>query len=209
MRRNMWIAGAFAAAVAVAAGCADDGLGPEDSNLTAAEVADLALDLDDTTGDIIFGELLLGGFGLGDGIGITSGDVRTFERKRDCPLGGNVSLAGTIERERDGNGAVEFTLVAAGTKTDCTRQARNDLTIKVNGGFTLEAYRKRVNGKPVGLQTTTKKGQFDWERSDGKSGSCAFDLTSVRNPEAGKRTIKGTMCGREIDREVNWNSSGG
>jgi hypothetical protein len=45
-------------------------------------------------------------------------------------------------------------------------------------------------------------------RSDGKSGQCSFDLTSTRNPDAGTRTLTGTMCGREIDRTVDWRKRG-
>ena len=39
----------------------------------------------------------------------------------------------------------------------------------------------------------------------------AADLTRrfADQVAAGKRTVKGTMCGREIDREVNWKKSEG
>jgi hypothetical protein len=208
MRGTMWVVPALMASVAMTAACSNGDLGPDDG-LTSDEAVALALDLDATTGDIILGELLFGGFSLGEGLGVNSGDVRTFERERACPLGGKVTLSGSVERERNGEGAVEFTLAATGVKTDCTRQARNELTLTVNGTFSLEAYRKRVNGQPVGPQTTTKKGQFDWARSDGETGSCEFDLTSVRDPAAGKRTVKGTICGREIDRELSWGKSEG
>lgn len=207
MRKAMWVP-VLVAGVALWSGCADSGLGPAE-NLSTEEAASLVADIDAMTGGILLGQMMFGGFGLGDGLGVNSGDVRQFSRERECPLGGTVTLSGEMERTRLGEGVVEFRASANGTKTDCARQVRNDLTLTVNGTFSLEAYRKQVNGQPVGLQTTSKKGQFEWARSDGKTGACEYEITSVRNPETGKRTVTGTVCGREINREFNWRKGEG
>ena len=208
MRSAVWIP-ALIAGMVWAGACADSGLGPEQQNLSTADAADLVADIDAMTGEIILGKMLIAGFGLGDGLAVNAGDVRSFSRERACPLGGKVTVSGEIERTRHADGVVEFNVSANGTKTDCARKTRNDLTLTVNGTFSLEAYRKQVNGQPVGLQTTTKKGHFEWARSDGKTGACDFEITSVRNPDAGKRTVKGTVCGRVIDREFSWKRSEG
>jgi hypothetical protein len=194
---------ALALVVAVASGC-EDATGPDDG-LDLEALAAMALEADELTG-LLIDDVFLGAFAGGD-IGVAAADPRPFSRTRECPAGGSLTVSGQIDRTRNGEGTVEIDVTGAGTWAACAR-VRRDLTVTVDGAFTFEAYRKRVNGAPVGPQTSHKAGSFTWTRSDGKSGECSFDLTSTRNPDAGTRTLTGTMCGREIDRTVEWRKRG-
>jgi hypothetical protein len=116
-------------------------------------------------------------------------------------------VTGTLERSRNDAGVVEWDVSGSGEWADCARR-RREITRTIDGQFEFESHRKRQNGEPVGLQTSHKSGSFTWTRSDGKSGSCEFDITSTRNPDEGTRTVTGTICGREIDRTVEWRKRG-
>lgn len=201
MRRVTMLA--LVALVAVASGC-DDATGPDDGPDLDA-LAAMALEADELTG-LLIDDVFLGAF-AGTDIAVAAADPRPFSRTRECPAGGSLTVAGQIDRTRNGEGTVEIDVTGTGTWAACAR-LRRELTVTVDGGFTFEAYRKRVNGAPVGPQTSHKAGSFTWTRSDGKSGQCSFDLTSTRNPDAGTRTLTGTMCGREIDRTVDWRKRG-
>ncbi len=203
MRSAKWIVPAIAAML-VASGC-NDTTGPADAGFEEAALA--LIDGDGLTGEIVFVQLFLGGFGFEGGLGV-NGDTRDFSRTRDCPAGGSVSVTGQVERTQSGEGAVEFTVNATGAWNECAH-TRGDRTRTVSGNFTLQSSRKLVNREPVGPQVTTKSGSFTVTRSDGESRSCDFSITSTRLPDAGKRMIKGTVCGREIDREVSWKKSEG
>lgn len=204
MRTTKWLIPMLAIAVAAAAGCSDQG--PGDGQLSAQEAAFIALDTDGMAGEMILGHIMLFG-GMGFGSDNTVADERTFSRSRPCPAGGTVSVEGSAERTR-GNGVIEWTFEASGAWNACAH-TRNEVTITKTGTWEQTAYRKVVQGDFAGLQTSTKRGSFNWTKSTGESGTCAFDITSTRNPETGTRTVKGTVCGREINREVTWKRGDG
>ncbi len=206
MRSVNWMAPAVAALLAVAA-CSNDSTGPADGMTTDDAVA-VALDTDAMTGQIVFSQILLGGFGLDAGLSIAGADTRTFSRSHDCPAGGTITLEGSIERTRNDQGIADYHATASGAWNDCAH-ARGDVTRTVNGTFSFDATRHFENGQPVGPQTATKSGHFTWSATNGKSGECDFHITSTRLPDVGKRTVVGTVCGREINREVSWNKSDG
>lgn len=195
-------------AVLVLAACGES-LAPN-GTLSDEEAADIVLEADATAGTIVFGEMLLGGFPFEGGIAVNGADVREFSRSRDCPLGGTITVAGQIERNRTDAGA-DFHATAEGAWNDCKRgNRRNDHTFTVVGTFSIESFRKvDAERKLVGPQTTTKKGSFTVTRDDGESRSCEYDITSTRYPEENKRVVVGTVCGREINREVTWSRSDG
>jgi hypothetical protein len=204
MRITRWTAPALALLAFTA--CRNDGLGPDDA-FNADDAAEIALDTDAMTGDIVFAQMLFGGFGLQGDVAINS-DTRTFARSHDCPAGGNIQLNGSIERTVSGPGSFEFSVAANGAWNNCAH-TRREITRTVNGTFSFESHRKLVNGQPEGPQTASKKGHFTWTTSNGKSGECEFDITSTRLPDQGKRTVQGTVCGRTIDRTVSWRRSDG
>jgi hypothetical protein len=191
------------AALVAAAGCGD-GAGPEE-DFDAEDAALVALTTDDLAGAMIFDVTF-----AAPSFSAESAEPRAFSRSRDCPAGGSVSIEGTVDRVRNGDGSVEWTLEASGEWDDCTRsRTRNETTItwSIDGTFNLEAHRKRNNGEPIGNQSTSKSGSFHWTRTVGDEtteGDCTFDVTSERNPDSKKIHITGTVCGREIDREIDW-----
>lgn len=197
---------ALVALVALAAACDHSPTATQDDSLTADDVAQVAIDQDLIAGSVIFEQIGL--FGGGALSTASAEDTRTFDRTRDCPAGGTVEIQGTVERTANGEGTVEFNLNGTKTRTDCVHE-RPDVHITTNGQATFEAYRKRVNGQPAGNQTLHTAGHFAWVRerlSTGqtRSGECDFDLSSVRNPDAMKITITGTVCGRDVDRTIDW-----
>lgn len=202
--RTMRVAPALAVVVAtgISIGCQDPAEPAEGPS--ANELAELALDADAFTGLMIDGLLVAIGFGAGsDAPGVQATDPRSFSRERNCPAGGTLSVEGRIDREASGEGVVEIEVSGSGAWHECAR-SRGDRTLVIDGAFTFESYRKRVNHQPVGPQTSSKQGSFDWTRSDGRSGHCDFQIESVRLPDAGRIEISGTMCGREIDVTRPW-----
>ncbi len=205
MRKVTKLIGAMTLVLTVAGGC-EDSAGPS-SDLDVEEVTLLALETDGLTGlmvdDLMVG---LGIIGLDpSGVGPRQGSG-PFTRTRDCPAGGTITVSGTVERTAN-EGVVEWNVEGNGTWANCAR-TRRELTLTINGQFEFESHRKHVNGAPEGPQTSSKSGSYTWTRSDGKSGTCEFSVTSTRDPEAGTRTVKGTVCGREIDRTVEWTRRG-
>jgi hypothetical protein len=195
-----------AALVALLAAACSDGTAP-DAAIDADDAAAIALDTDAITGEIVFAQMLLGGFSADDGISIQSADTRDFSRSRNCPAGGSVELDGTIDRTGE-RGNFQFDVSATGTWIDCAH-ARRDVTRSVNGSFTFTAHRSIVDGQFDGPQTSHKAGSFAWSASNGNSGECTFDITATRYPDLNQRTVQGTICGRSIDRTVTWNRGDG
>jgi hypothetical protein len=191
------------------AACHGDGTGPQDETLTLEEVAAVALAGDLMAGTLLFEEIGLVGARSGPQ-SVASEDKRAFERTRRCG-DGLVTVWGEIERVRHGEGVVEYFIEGNRTRDDCTH-VRGPFTIVIDTPEgkpdTLEAYRKRNNGQPIGPQTTTYAGEFDWQKWEGETlvreGHCDFELTSVRNPDSMKRSVTGTICGREVDWERDW-----
>ena len=202
MRKNTY---RFAAlAIFVAAAACSDNTGPATS-IDATDAADIALDTDLLAGEIIYDQMFTGFAEAG--LSANSADEKSFDRSRNCPAGGTVTLSGTVTRTRDDEGTT-FDVSATGAWNDCARRGRRGITRTLNGTFTLTAHREIVNGQHNGQQTTTKAGSFTWTSSDGRSGQCDFDITSTRYPDERRRTVQGTVCGHTIDRTVDWNRQG-
>lgn len=217
MKGKLIVAGAVAGLVGLAA-CSDSptGTGSTGSgNLSDADAAALAVALDGTSVQMVDDEV--GGIAGSPSV-TASADVvprgsaglvttsLTYTRIRTCPVSGQTTLAGTMDRQRDtSTGTLTVSLEATRTPDGCTYEIPSG-TISVTGnpGISVVADRKRVNGVPTGPQTTTHQGAFTWVKSAGASGSCQVDITSVLDPDAGTRTVTGTFCGRQIDRAVSW-----
>jgi len=203
MKRMRWSATALIALLAATA--CSDGTGPA-SAIDAAEAAAIALDADAMTGEIVFAQMLIGGFGATTGLTTQSADPRDFARSRACPAGGSVDLAGTIDRSGE-RGNFQFDVSASGSWSNCAHVRRN-VTRTINGSFTFTAHRSVVHGQLDGPQTAHKAGTFSWSDSNGNAGECSFDITTTRLPDLGLRTVQGTICDRVIDRTVQWTRDG-
>jgi hypothetical protein len=196
------------AALALAAGC-DHGsktpLGGGETEVTAYEMAEVALESDEWTEQAVSAELdAIGSAPIsGGGSGVVTQDV-TFSRTRPCPAGGTFGLDGTIHRTFN-LATREMEAESAGnrTRSDCALH-RGEFTITVNGTAEWDAFRRRLAGEPDGLQTSHYSGAFAAVRSDGAARSCAFEVTIVRDPASHTRTLDGTICGTEIHRSVTW-----
>jgi len=189
------------------AACGEDGIRPESPSLSAAEADLLASEF-----DAMVGSVLGGAFGPFFSAAPTGGAAlaavpvpvsQTFSRTVSCPKGGTTTIAGSITGSADRETQTIATETSA-TKTQaaCAHATRDGTVITVTGNpnLAIKSTRKVVKGMPSGPQTTTQKGGFTYSTSTGKSGSCAVDITSTFNPDAKTHTVKGTMCGRTIDR---------
>lgn len=197
-----WMAAGLAALTLAA--CGDD-LGPA-TELSSLDMTTIALDADIVAGAILNDQInFLGPFADGSGISVNAGDVRSFSRSRDCPGGGTVEVNGSVERTRVGDNAVEFVFTSNGVQKECVH-LRGDRSVTINGHFTMTASWRREAGQPAGPQTIHRTGSFTWTRGNGATGTCEFDVTSIRDPRAHTRTVTGTMCGREINRSATWST---
>ena len=196
-----------AAIFLIAAACAD-GTGPG-ATIDDTEAADIVLDADAMASSILLDHVLFAGFAAEGDIAIASADVRQFSRQRDCPLGGSISVSGQVERTITDE-ATEFSASASGSWNACVRGTRrNDRTHTIDGSFVMSAFRRYVDRRPSGPQTASKSGSFTVTRSDGESRTCEFDITSTRYPDENRRVVVGTICGREVNREVSWRHADG
>ena len=207
---NSWLGSALMALIFVTIACSDSATSPQPQNaqLTSSEVEFLMLETDGIL-DSFIGQQessMQGSVSSTDGLQLnvmSSEPITTtmeFKLTRNCPVGGEVKVEGTVVRvvDRDA-GTVDLTFEGEKKKTDCAF-LRGDITITVNGEAEWEAVRHREDGEFVGLQTKDVMGAFSFVTSDGREGSCEFELHIVFDPEARTRTIRGTYCGRDIDR---------
>jgi hypothetical protein len=127
---------------------------------------------------------------------------RTWEATRNCPAGGTVTMAGSVNGEidrdtRSGTLAVTHSMDmddCARTRGDVTITVTTDPVITMTGSVSFQAG-QRASG------SFTKTGTFLWTTSDGRSGSCEVNLSITWGADGG-HSITGTMCAREINRHT-------
>lgn len=191
----LWIA-MPAALAGLAASCSHDTANPSTpaGQTLAAEMSDGEIAADVALGTAIDGQV--------DGAADTA-DV-TFGGTYNCPAGGTIAWQGSLRRTYDpATRTLEAQADGTRTTTDCAR-THGTLTTVVNGSAAWDAYRKRVDGAPSGLQTTHHSGSWTAVRSDGLQKACSFDVTIVRDPAARTRTLDGTICGTTVHKVVTW-----
>ncbi|MFQ5691139.1 MAG: hypothetical protein ACE5HQ_12815 [Gemmatimonadota bacterium] len=205
----------IAAILAVAAACSDGSTGPLNTNesLSGAE-GDFLVQASDELMDGILGDQLSSmsadvSAPQGLSLSTSAADIVTtftFERTRPCRNGGEVVLSGSGKRTFNPETKVmEMTVSGDKTITRCARTRRNvDVVITITGNGTFDAFRRKVNRKFDGIQTTNHAGEFSYFTSDGREGSCEFDLHAEADPETHTKTITGTFCGRDVNRTVQW-----
>ncbi|MDX1673758.1 MAG: hypothetical protein R3314_03055 [Longimicrobiales bacterium] len=191
------------------AGC-EDVLGT-DGELTADEIHVLADDIVAASFDVT-GPAATADASTVDAERVSADPITSrteFVTIRSCPLGGQLVVEGTREREWDRetrSGSSDLSLTK--THEDCARTLRRaDVTITLNGApnVAVEAHHAWENGRRVGLQTLGIQGAIDWETDDGRSGVCTLDVDAVFDPETHTRTVTGTVCDRTIERTTTWN----
>ena len=204
MRRKSALA-ALAAAALLAAGCDRNATAPAAGTLESADAALLAEEMDALTGVALGSQI--GSFLLFSAAPANAAALpvdRSFTTTRQCPAGGSATVAGTIKGEMD-RATRSLALETAATRTEsaCAFPARRTggatLTVSGNPNVAVRASFRAVNGQPSGPQTVTQKGAFTWSSSDGRSGSCALDLTSTVDFAAQTYSVKGTLCGQTVD----------
>ena len=123
-----------------------------------------------------------------------------FSATRNCPQGGEVTLAGGVVGTGDRT-THNLTLDATATRTDanCAFNTRDGvLTVNGNPNLSYSGHLNIVNGVLTGLQTQTHKGSFTWSRTGG-SGTCDVDITSSYDPGTKTATVFGAFCGHIVN----------
>ena len=206
MQRKLLIPGALAALMALAA-CGDNPTGAtqQDASLSASETQALAADFGDQDGSF------LDGFG-GPAFDLVAAGPRyattvttNFTRTRTCPQGGDVKLEGTMTVTADPATKTGSQQVTATRTENACAFNHNGVTITVTGNpnTTFTASQSWTNGTP-GVRTATKKGSFNWSRSNGKSGTCNIDVTATWTPATKTLTVKGQLCNQMVDITRPW-----
>jgi len=133
----------------------------------------------------------------------------SFDVSRPCPLGGEVSIEGNMHRTFDpATVTSEATFSGNKTLTDCAFM-KEEHVITVNGAAQWDAFRRWVDFRPDGLQTTSYSGSVVAVRDDGEQRSCEFSVEAVRDPATRTRTVTATICGNEFNSTVTWNPASG
>lgn len=216
MQRKQWMGLALAALFAVTTACQDDNLGPVSGSqeLSQQEASDVAEVTADAIDAILDGEIAANPLIVADGdqISFSAAPVTTtfsWTRERECRNGGMVSASGEGTHVAD-RATGEVTIDFSGTKTitDCAR-ARGDLVVTINGSGSFQGHREKLNGQFVGIQTNDAQGSFSWVTSDGREGSCEYNLHTEWDPATHTKTITGFVCDKEINRTVTRDGSAG
>lgn len=115
-----------------------------------------------------------------------------------CPRGGNTRLTATISGTVDGaTESVNANVSGTHRPNDCGYDVHGK-TIRTTGSLTATAHVEVVNGAPVGTQTASLVGEFSWQASDGRRGTCAVNYNATANYTSNVATVNGNFCGSTI-----------
>jgi hypothetical protein len=166
----------------------------------SSNMAEVVLEADRITEEIVLVELSA----MDQTTRAAATDERSFSRSRSCPGGGELFVEGSIHRTWDPDtGVMEADITGSRTRTDCVF-VRGDMTITVNGGSMWDKFRRRIDGRPDGLQTSHYSGSWVAVSSTGEERTCSFDYTVVRDPDTQTRTVEGTMCAGRLSHRMSW-----
>ncbi len=194
-------------AVGVLSGCNESGSVVSPADDLSSEIQEAVIETDRLTESMVLAEL--SGMGVvtrspGGGSGVVT-EERTFSRTRSCPAGGELTVEASIVRMADAStGVMEAQIQGSRTATDCAF-APGERTITINGSSVWDKFRRRVDGRPDGLQTSHYSGSWVAVASTGEERSCSFDYSVVRDPAAMTLTVEGTICFNPIRRWLSWN----
>jgi hypothetical protein len=208
MQRCRLLATLLALLLLPLAGC-DDG-----SGMSAPDVDPLLVQ---QTGEALFGADVMAGDlmedeATGNGLqpGLTSGEgtieiTISFDVTAQCPLGGELNLAGEMNDSLDFSTWTRVTTFdASRTLTDCVFEEKGEV-LTVNSNADLDAMRRFVRGRPDGLQTKSYGGSVTAVRaSDGETLTCDFSARAELDPDNYTYTFEASICGNEYSKTVTW-----
>ncbi len=203
-------------AIAAALAACDDPMTTGDT-LSAAEAAELSEAMIqssfDATGEVATTDAAAASVdGTLQATSIPLTSTFEFTLTRSCLVGGQVVIAGTIEREWDReshSGSSDLSVTK--THEQCARPLRNsDVVITLQGApnIAVEAHHAWDSGHRSGLQTMDMEGAVDWATDDDREGTCEIDIAVTFDPETRTRTVSGTFCDRTIDHTTTWHHDG-
>ena len=117
-----------------------------------------------------------------------------------CDEGGTFGVSGAITGSIDDQTfAGNLTLGVTTSMTACAVIAEEQtITLTTNPDFQLDGTVAWDQNGLVGTSTFTYVGGLDWSASDGRSGSCDFNVT-VTLAQDGSETAAGQVCGVSVD----------
>lgn len=141
----------------------------------------------------------------------TAGSPRTIRfdhtSTHPCPTAGTIRirLETVLVWDRDANAAV---LDGTGSFThDACAFPHEGIVLTVDGSpsLTVVSHAATSAGRPSEPWTSDASGSFSWSASDGRSGTCGIDVSTVTDFNARSRTVRGEACGHTIDQTISWN----
>ena len=119
-----------------------------------------------------------------------------------CEAGGKMTVTGTVSTNiSDDSGSYGYDLRQKPEKcgivtSQGTFMVDGDPHLRVRANVDFEA------GEPVGVFEFGWEGGFKWDGTGG-SGSCTVDLAYAFNWQSAAYSIRGSMCGHNMDVNVN------
>ncbi len=200
MRHHIPLARTLASLALIAsftlAGC-EDGVGPADPDLTpedADAMAAFILDID---------ALAVAAANLASSTG-----TRSFTRTAPCPAGGSVSASGTSETSTNqdtkvvsvkwSNTQTHSACAISKTRGDKTWTAVMDGSLSTSGASSYKLPETRGGQRTLLTWTSATVGSITTKVGD-RTNTCATDIQQTWDPAKQLFTIKGTVCGRQVD----------
>jgi hypothetical protein len=120
----------------------------------------------------------------------------SFSVTLPCPKGGTTDLTvradGTIDEATE---SVTATASSTNKPTNCGIDVHGK-TFFITGEFESEASARIVNGEPVGENTASLSGEFDWRTANGRrSGHCSVNYVAKANYTTMRAEVTGQFCG--------------
>jgi hypothetical protein len=137
---------------------------------------------------------------------------QNFTFSAACPLGGTIGVSGSANGEIDdqtlaGDLSMSFTYQINGcvvSSSDITFTVNHNPAITFGADFVFTQDQMSIDG--------SQRGGFEFVSSDGRSGSCAIDLTFSASYNSGTQTstasASGTVCGQSADQLTPFDIAG-
>lgn len=200
MNGSLRTRGFFAAltlgSLAFLAGC-EDGVGPADPDLSpddADAIAAFILNVD---------ALAVAAADLASSTG-----TRSFTRTAPCPAGGSVSASGSSESSTNqetrvvstkwSNTQTHTACAISKTRGDKTWTAVMDGSLSTSGASSYKLPETRGGQRTLLTWASATVGSITTKVGD-RSNTCATDIQQTWDPAKQLFTIKGTVCGRQVD----------
>jgi hypothetical protein len=123
-----------------------------------------------------------------------------------CPTAGRITvgLEAVLVWDRDTK-AGELNSTGSLTHDACAFPHEGlTLTVTGNPSLTVTSHAATASGRPDGPWTSDASGSFSWSASDGRSGTCGIDVSTISDFDTRSRTVQGEVCGHTIDQTITW-----